>query len=123
MFKNKLDESGNVIRNKARLVAKGYNQIEGIDFDETFAPVAKMNIIRVLLSLAANLNWPLKQFDVKNVFLHGELIEEVYMDLPPGYKTAPSGNFVCRLRKSLYGLKQSPRAWFGRFSQFIRKIG
>ena len=123
VFTVKHNPDGSVSRYKARLVAKGFTQTYGIDYDETFAPVAKMNTIRVLLSLAANLNWPLKQFDVKNAFLHGELVEEVYMDLPPGYKTAPSGNFVCRLRKSLYGLKQSPRAWFGRFSQFMRKIG
>jgi hypothetical protein len=112
-----------VSRYKARLVAKGFTQTYGIDYDETFAPVAKISIIQVLLSCAANLNWPLRQFDVKNAFLHGELTEEVYMDLPPGYVAASLDNFVCRLRKSLYGLKQSPCAWFGRFSQFMRKIG
>ncbi|PRQ42417.1 putative RNA-directed DNA polymerase [Rosa chinensis] len=82
-----------------------------------------MNTVRVLLSLAANLNWPLHQFDVKNAFLHGELTEEVYMSLPPGYASNTHGDVVCRLKKSLYGLKQSPRAWFGRFTQSMRRFG
>ncbi|PRQ43270.1 putative RNA-directed DNA polymerase [Rosa chinensis] len=123
VFTVKHNADGSVNRYKARLVAKGFTQTYGIDYDETFAPVAKMNTIRVLLSFAANLNWPLRQFDVKNAFLHGELTEEVYMSLPPGYVAASPGDFVCKLRKSLYGLKQSPRAWFGRFSQFMRKVG
>lgn len=87
----------------------------GVDYQETFLPVAKLNTVRVLLSLAANLDWPLHQFDVKNAFLHGDLEEEVYMDTPPGY-TASSKEVVCKLQRALYGLKQSPRAWFGRFS-------
>ncbi|PRQ49627.1 putative RNA-directed DNA polymerase [Rosa chinensis] len=123
VFTVKHNADGSVNRYKARLVAKGFTQTYGIDYDETFAPVAKMNTIRVLLSFAASLNWPLRQFDVKNAFLHGELAEEVYMSLPLGYVVASPGDFVCRLRKSLYGLKQSPRAWFGRFSQFMRKVG
>ncbi|PRQ17544.1 putative RNA-directed DNA polymerase [Rosa chinensis] len=123
VFTVKHNADGSVNRYKARLVAKGFTQTYGIDYDETFAPVAKMNTIRVLLSCAANLNWPLRQFDVKNAFLYGELAEEVYMSLPPGYVTASPGDFVCKLRKSLYGLKQSPRAWFGRFTQFMRKFG
>jgi len=81
-----------------------------------------MNTIRVLLSLAANFNWPLKQFEVKNAFLHGDLEEEVYMQLLPGFNGPQSSRKVCKLQKALYGLKQSPRAWFGRFIDTMRRI-
>lgn len=120
VFTVKLDSNGKVARYKARLVAKGYTQKFGIDYEDTFAPVAKINTIRVLVSIAANQDWPLKQFDVKNAFLNGYLEEEVFMDPPPGMNY---GGKVCKLNKALYGLKQSPRAWFGRFSKFMRKIG
>ncbi|GJX06513.1 putative RNA-directed DNA polymerase [Tanacetum coccineum] len=116
----KLDSEGNIDRYKARLVAKGYTQKYKIDYGDTFAPVAKINTIRIIISIAANQDWPLKQFDVKNAFLNGYLEEEVYMDPPPGVKCSEK---VCRLKKALYGLKQSPRAWFGRFSSFMKKIG
>ncbi|BBH02251.1 transposable element gene [Prunus dulcis] len=122
VFTIKHNADGSIERYKARLVAKGYTQTYGIDYEETFAPVAKLNTVRVLLSLAANLDWPLHQFDVKNAFLHGELTEEVYMDIPPGYNTTQTGT-VCRLRKALYGLKQSPRAWFGRFTMAMKNNG
>jgi hypothetical protein len=106
--KHKAD--GSVERYKTWLVAKGYTQTCGINYHETFALVAKINTIRVLLSLATNLDWPLQQFDVKNTFLHGELEEEVYMDLLPGFTTASDVGKVCKLNKCLYGLKQSPQA-------------
>ena len=102
----KLKADGSIERCEARLVANGYTQRYVIDYEETFAPVTKINTIRVLLSLAANLDWPLHQFDVKNAFLHGDLEEEVYMDLPPVCNSAlDKKNQVCKLRKSLHGLK------------------
>ena len=82
-----------------------------------------MNTVRVLLSPTANLDWPLHQLDVKNVFLHGNLDEEVYMEVPPGYTGSIETKIVCKLERALYGLKQSPRAWFGRFSSAMRKYG
>lgn len=123
VFTIKFNVQGNVERYKARLVAKGFTQTYGIDFQETFSPVAKLTTIRVLLSLAANLDWPLHQFDVKNAFLHGDLDEEIYMELPPGCNNSSSDDVVCKLKKALYGLKQSPRAWFGRFCLAMKSYG
>ena len=116
--------NGTIERFKVRLVAKGYTQTYGIDYIDTFAHVAKINTIRVLLSLTTNLDWSLQQFDVKNTFLHGELSEEVYMYLPPGCMIPEVHcRKVCKLKKSLYGLKQSLRAWFGGFTKSMRSFG
>jgi Reverse transcriptase (RNA-dependent DNA polymerase) len=107
VFIMKQSPEGKVERYKAQLVTKGYNQIYGIDHDETFAPVAKMSTARTLISLTVNSKWKLHQLDVKNVFLHGDLLEEVYMEIPPGFSTNQTTSKVYMLKKSLYGLKQS----------------
>jgi len=119
VYKIKYNCDGTIERYKARLVAKGYTQTYGIDYHETFAPVAKMNTVRILFSIAVNKNWNLHQMDVKNAFLQRTLEEEVYMSLPPGHKKEGISNLACRLKKSIYGLKQSPRAWYGKLNHFL----
>ena len=119
VFRNKMDENGMITRNKARLVAKGYCQEEGIDFDETFAPVARLEAIRIFLAYAAHANFKVYQMDVKSAFLNGELEEEVYVSQPPGFEDPEFPEFVYYLLKALYGLKQAPRAWYDTLSQFL----
>ena len=123
IFTVKLKPDGLIERYKARLVAKGFTQTYGVDYTETFAPVAKLNTIRVLLSLVVHLDQPLFQLYVKNAFLNGELEEEVYMSLPLGFEEDKKNRMVCKLKKSPYGLKQSPRAWFDIFLKVIRSHG
>ncbi|RVW48104.1 Retrovirus-related Pol polyprotein from transposon RE1 [Vitis vinifera] len=123
IFTIKYKADGSVERFKSRLVARGFTQSYGIDYQETFAPVAKLNTIRILLSLAVNQDWCLQQLDIKNAFLNGDLEEEVYMEIPPGFEESMAKNQVCKLQKSLYGLKQSPRAWFDRFTKAVLKLG
>ena len=123
MFSIKYTADGSIDRYKARLVAKGFTQTHGIDYSETFSPVAKLNTVRVLLSLATNLDWPLHQLDVKIAFLHDNLDEEVYLEVPPEYTESIETKNFCKLERALYGLKQSPRAWFERFSSAMRRYG
>ncbi|CAL1375374.1 unnamed protein product [Linum trigynum] len=118
----KMLPEGTVEREKARLVAQGFRQEYGVDYEETFAPVAKMQTVRSLLAVAAMKEWRLLQLDVKNAFLHGDLKETIYMERPPGY-TRGDDTMVCRLRRSLYGLKQAPRAWFEKFHATILHAG
>ena len=105
------------------MVAKGYTQIYGSDYGDTFSPIAKIAFVHLLLSMVAMCSWPLYKLDIKNVFLHGDLAEEVYMEQPPGFVAQGESSLVCRLRRSPYGLKQSPRAWFGRFSSVVQEFG
>ncbi|KAK0607717.1 hypothetical protein LWI29_019074 [Acer saccharum] len=111
VYKTKYKSDGSIQKYKARLVAKGYMQREGIDFEETFALVARFDTIRTVLALAAHNKWCVYQFDVKSAFLNGVLDEEVYVQQPQGYEIAGEENKVYKLKKTLYGLKQAPKAW------------
>ncbi|GKD04526.1 retrovirus-related pol polyprotein from transposon TNT 1-94, partial [Tanacetum coccineum] len=119
VFKNKLDENGVVSKNKARLVAQGYNQQEGIDFDETYAPVATLESIRILLAYACVHNFKLFQMDVKSAFLNDFINEEVYVAQPLGFVDFEKPNHVFKLKKALYGLKEAPKAWYDRLKAFL----
>ncbi|KAJ4818592.1 Retroelement pol polyprotein-like [Rhynchospora pubera] len=122
VYRIKYNSDGSVERYKARLVVLGNRQVEGIDFKETFAPVAKMVSVRTFLAVAVAKDWELHQMDVHNAFLHGDLHEEVYMRLPPGFASKYPGK-VCRLRKSLYGLRQAPRMWFSKLTKALQLYG
>ncbi|KAL9993337.1 putative RNA-directed DNA polymerase [Helianthus debilis subsp. tardiflorus] len=123
VYKVKRDQHGTITRYKARLVAKGFNQQSGIDYTETFSPVVKSTTIRVVLSLAVTKQWPLRQLDVQNAFLHGDLKEKVYLKQPQGFVDPLRPAHVCLLHKALYGLKQAPRAWFERLSSALLSLG
>ncbi|GJZ22320.1 retrovirus-related pol polyprotein from transposon TNT 1-94 [Tanacetum coccineum] len=119
IYKVKLDELGGVLKNKARLVARGYRQEEGIDFEESFAPVARLEAIRIFIAFAAHMNMVVYQMDVKTAFLNGILREEVYVSQPDGFVDPENPNHVYKLKKALYGLKQAPRAWYDLLSSFL----
>ncbi|GKB51417.1 putative ribonuclease H-like domain-containing protein [Tanacetum coccineum] len=119
IYKVKLDELGGILKNKARLVACGYRQEEGIDFEESFALVARLEAIRIFLAFAAHMNMVVYQMDVKTAFLNGNLREEVYVSQPDGFVDPDNPNHVYKLKKALYGLKQAPHAWYDMFSSFL----
>lgn len=122
VYRIKYNSNGSIERYKARLFILENRQIEGVDFTETFAPVARMASVRVFLAVAAVKKWELHQMDVHNAFLHGDLHEEVYMTPPQGLPVVPKG-YVCRLQKSLYGLRQAPRNWFSKLAHSLRIFG
>ena len=119
----KVGPDGQVHQLKARLIAKGHTQQYGSNYYDIFSPVAKIAFVRLLLSMAAMHSWPLFQLDIKNVFFHGDLIEEVYMKQPSGFVAQGESSLVYKLRRSLYGLKQSPQAWFSRFNSVVQEFG
>ncbi|GKD34486.1 retrovirus-related pol polyprotein from transposon TNT 1-94 [Tanacetum coccineum] len=123
IYKVKLDEYGDVLKNKTRLVAKGYRQEEGIDFEESFAPVARLEAIRIFIANAASKNMMVYQMDVKTAFLNGELKEEVYVSQPEGFVDPYHPNHVYRFKKALYGLKHAPRAWYDTLTRFLLANG
>lgn len=123
IFKIKFNEDGSIHKHKARLVAKGYSQQPGIDFTETYAPVARIETIRTVLAMAAQLELQVYQLDVKSAFLNGEIEEEVYVDQPEGFMTKGLEEKVCHLKKALYGLKQAPRAWNSKINGYFIESG
>jgi hypothetical protein len=119
VFKNKQGEDGEVVRNKTHLVAQGFSQVEGLDFGETFAHVACLEAIKILLAFAASKGFKLYQMNMKNAFLNGVIQEEVYVRQPLGFENPEYSNRVYKLLKALYGLKQVPRAWYARLKTFL----
>jgi hypothetical protein len=119
VFKNKQGEDGEVVRNKTRLVSQGYSQVEGLDFGETFAPVARLEAIRILLAFATSKGFKLYHMDVKSAFLNGVIQEEVYVRQPLDFESPKYPDRVYKLLKALYGLKQALRAWYARLKMFL----
>ena len=123
VFKTKRDSNGNIERFKARLVAKGYTQKDGIDYKETFSPVSKKDSLRIIMALVAQYDLELHQMDVKITFLNGDIEEEIYMNQPEGFSMEGKDHMVCKLKKSIYGLKQASRQWYLKFNNTITSFG
>jgi hypothetical protein len=122
LFKIKHAANGSIEKYKARIVAHGFSQKEGIDYEETFSPMARYTSIRTIIALVAKMKWKLHQMDVKIAFLNDVIKEEVYIEQPQGFEVEDMRSHVCRLKKSLYGLKQAPRAWYGRIDSFLTSL-
>ena len=122
-YKVKFNSVGDIEKYKARLVAKGFAQKYGVDYEETFAPVAKMPTVRIILSLSAAQGWKVFQLDVKSAFLNGDLDVEIFMNQPEGFIVEGKESFVCKLKKSLYRFKQAPRAWYKKILRYFTNIG
>jgi hypothetical protein len=123
VFKLKKDEKGLMTKHKVRLVARGFIQQEGIDYDDAFAPVARMESVRVLLALAAQEGWKIHHMDIKSAFLNDDLKEEVYVRQPPGFAVAEEESKVYRLRKTLYRLRQAPHTWNTKLDATLKQMG
>lgn len=123
VYKTKRNADGTVLCLRSRLVAKGNEQEEGVDFIKTFSPVVRTATIRAVLHVAVTKKWALKQLDVQNAFLHGDLKETLYLSQPPGFVDSEKPDYVWKLKKAIYGLKQAPRAWFDKFSSFLLEFG
>ena len=123
IYKVKQDDNGSIEKYKAIFVAWGFSQIKGIDYEETFAPVARYSSIRTILALSAQMGWHIHQMDVKTVFLNGIIEEEVYNEQPEGFEIFSNKSHVCRLKRALYGLKQAPRAWYTRIDSYFTGLG
>lgn len=123
IYKLKRDAGGKVVKHKARLVARGFVQKHGIDYEESFAPVTRLETVGLLLALAAKSDWEVHHLDVKTAFLNGEIIEEVYVAQPEGYVKQGQEHMVYKLIKTLYGLKQAPRAWYTKLNRYLERIG
>jgi hypothetical protein len=123
IYKVKQVVDGSVEKYKARFVARGFSQIEGIDYDETFAPIAMYSPIRSILSLSTQMGWRIHHMDVKTTFLNGVIEEEVYIEQPEGFETFDRESHVCRLKRALYGMKQAPCSWYTRIDNYFTGLG
>jgi hypothetical protein len=123
LFKIKHAAVGSIEKYKARFVARGFSQKEGIDYEETFLPIARYTSIRTIIALPAKMKWKLHQMEVKTSFLNGVIEEEVYTEQPQGFEVENRKSHVCKLKKTLYGLKQAPGAWYDRIDNFLTSLG